>query len=98
MRYYAQKLAGTLVITELAEVGGRLEGEDTVQEGDMLRGADTDPLETQAEEMTEDSGGEDFEQPILAMILKVVNKCTASVNTLQGRFGELCHISCRIPG
>lgn len=55
----------------------------------MLRDADTEPPEAQVEELTEDSGGEENEQPTLAMILKAVNKCTASVNTLQERFGGL---------
>lgn len=40
-------------------------------------------------EETEDPDAEGGEQPTLAAILRAVNKCTASVNNLQARFGGL---------
>lgn len=40
-------------------------------------------------EETEDPGEEEGEQPTLAVILRTVNKCTASINNLQERFGGL---------
>lgn len=46
-------------------------------------------MEAQSEELEDDSGDEDTAQPTLAEILRAVNKCTASVNTLQECFGGL---------
>lgn len=52
-------------------------------------GTDANLMADQTEEQEEDSGNEDTAQPTLAETLKAVNKCTASVNTLQELFGGL---------
>lgn len=44
---------------------------------------------TEEMEESEGAGEEEGEQPTLATILRAGNKCTASVNNLQARFGSL---------
>lgn len=76
MRFYTQKLSGLA-----AEPEDLPEGKETLQEeveGDLAH----------ADEEEEAEGDEKTEQSTLAAILRAV-KCTASVNTLQERFGGL---------
>lgn len=59
-------------------------------ESEQVAAARIDPAVcyTDVLEVTEEPG-EEGEQPTLAAILRAVNKCTASVNNLQERFGGL---------
>lgn len=93
MGYYAQKLAGSPVPMNTAEVKDRAVGEAPGREekgGDLALVAITDqpgPPAAKLEEGKEE--GEKSKQPTLAEILRAVNICTASVNTLQACFRGL---------
>lgn len=96
IRYYAQKLSeksGLAAAQSLSECPdfNDTEEEECVREqgaGAMLtQGEVSDAIADEPEEHEEEEEGS--EQPTLADILKAVNKCTASVNNLQVRFGGL---------
>lgn len=66
-----------------------IEGEEREREqgaGAMMAQADDSSAIAEDPEEPDEEGSE---QPTLAAILKAVNKCTASVNNLQARFGGL---------
>lgn len=94
IRYYAKKLAGSLTLEEPTEGGSEIEGEPTAQGNmeDAVPGCTTHSATAAPAEGTEENSEEEEEkqaQPILAKIVRAVNKCAASVNTLQEHFGGL---------